>query len=562
MRLLLVTEKFKPRPDQCDGGARLVQALRGAFGPILDVAQFDDGQENDQPAPVFRFTYPNANTNRFTRRIANAAFIASQVRTLLPSYTHVIFAHISMQFGFADAPLKDVIVWTFPMFLTPSYAASGEIVPPEYTRLERDSLAGTGRILTPSYFEKLQLTRYYGLPDEQIRVVPRGVSKFPPTLSKRPSLDTPRFCSVGSIKRQKNTLGLIRLFHKIRIRYPKAKLLVIGPVQDASYAADVLGEVEALGLGSAVKFTGPVVHAQLASVVAESHIHLSTSRCETFGRAIFETLALGLPNIVAAEANAAFDFLHSVPYVRFFNDVDTALTDVDATLLDWTRLSELSREVADLYHDDHVTQRMAAEIVGADALVVSDFDGTLFHKNDADLTRRSIKAFQSYAHRIICSARSFKQLDSLAVALGIDADYLISWSGAMLTNRTGQVLWSMPFSTAEIAEIQACFPVAEKVFEGREVMQFVLRDQVVSAPLGFRVEIYEGASYIRPWRVSKLHSVLRLLRHLNWSGRVSTFGDNQYDLELLNYFSGIRICREPSTTSILRESREVTHAQA
>ena len=152
MKILLVTEKFSPDKNQQDGGARLIETLKQGLGNKLAIMQF--GGKIGSSAN-WSFDYPINSDNRFEKRIANAEFIAKQVKSIEKQFTHIIFVHISMQFGFTKILLHDKIeTWTFPMFLTPSYEISGENVPTQYTEMEKLTLSGTKNILTPSYFEK------------------------------------------------------------------------------------------------------------------------------------------------------------------------------------------------------------------------------------------------------------------------------------------------------------------------------------------------------------------------------------------------------------------------
>ena len=230
MKILLVTEKCSQNQTERDGGARLVETLQRAFGDSLRIMQF--GSEAAPSAKWF-FNYPSDLPNRFERRLACGSFIAEKVKAALQSFTHLIFVHVSMQFGFVDLPLsKDIQVWTFPMFLTPSYRASGEIVPKKYFEMERLVLASSKNILTPSHLEKWQLIEFYSVREECIHVIPRGIDPRFLTPKKRFFDRRLEFCSVGSIKLQKNTLGLIDLFAKVSVRFPGAKLKIIGPVQN------------------------------------------------------------------------------------------------------------------------------------------------------------------------------------------------------------------------------------------------------------------------------------------------------------------------------------------
>jgi glycosyltransferase involved in cell wall biosynthesis len=310
MRLLVVTEKCGPEEARRDGGARLVQSIQRTFSASASVMQF--GSRSDASAR-WHHRYPEGSSNRFLARLQNAPFIADRVREVAQDFTHVVFVHVSMQFGFAEAPLDGVTSWTFPMFLTPSYRASGEAVPEEYTRAERRVLAVASHVLTPGHLERRQLVEFYGVPEDRIRVVPRGVDRRCASPRVRELDGPPRLCSIGSIKPQKNTVGLLHLLHAVRKRRPGATLRVIGPVQDEAYAARVRGEVEWLGLGDAVRLIGYVPPEGLAAATEDAHLHVSAASCETFGRAIFETLAGGMPNVGRATGNAAAEYLRHVP---------------------------------------------------------------------------------------------------------------------------------------------------------------------------------------------------------------------------------------------------------
>ncbi|MBK8695782.1 MAG: glycosyltransferase family 4 protein [Deltaproteobacteria bacterium] len=149
------------------------------------------------------------------------------------------------------------------------------MVPAAYTEAEQRVLASTGRIITPSHLERRQMSDEYGVPGERVRVVPRGVESglFPPLV--RSLRGAPLLCSVGSIKRQKNTVGLVRLFAGVRARHPDARLRVIGGVQDEPYAAEVRAEIRRLDLDDCVELVGYLPPSALSGALAEAHLHLS-----------------------------------------------------------------------------------------------------------------------------------------------------------------------------------------------------------------------------------------------------------------------------------------------
>lgn len=561
MRLLLVTEKSCPTESQRDGGARLVDSLQRCFGETIDILQFDIRSNGADESSAWRHIYPEVRADRFTRRIANSAFVADRVRAVAGDYTHVLFVHASMGFGLCDPPLQGVRTWLFPMFLSPSYIASGEVVPQEYRELERRTLNVMDRILTPSHLERQQIIDEYGVTADRVRVVPRGVERNFLAPSARSLQGAPQFCSVGSIKRQKNTLGLIRLFDTIRQHYPGAKLRIIGPIQDQAYAAEVRDEVCSRSLLDAVEFHGHTPPDRLALVLEDVHIHLSASCCETFGRAIFETLASGIPNIVPLHLNAAAEYLQGAPYIHFFRTPDEILPALEAILKNYEQLSELAMEVGGLYEDDSLRQILGAELRQAEILAVSDYDGTLYHRNDSEKTTCSVAAFRQYPKRVVCSARSVPDLMIALNALGISADYLVGWSGAVVADGAGKTLWISGFSADQVERVAMSLPVEahQIVVEGTTV-QFVVPHAVDLHELtGLRVERYQGVTFVGPWQNSKLRAVCRLLRHLEWRGRIRAFGDGPYDRELLTYFDGTWIGQVDPSRGCARQSLEISY---
>lgn len=560
MRILVVTEKCEPEAELRDGGARLVTSLRRAFGEALDIMQFDDGDLPSADNACWRRTYPPVAGDRFTRRQARADFVIGQVAEVAHRYTHVLFVHASMAFGLARRPLHGLTTWLFPMFLTPSYVASGELVPAAYTEMEHAALLAMTRILTPSHLERRQLTDLYNVAPARIRVVPRGVDRSLLTPLVRRLTGAPVLCSVGSIKRQKNTVGLVRTFARIRGSFPRAVLRVVGPVQDRGYAAEVMHEAERLGLAGSIEWLGPVAPDDLPTALSGAHLHLSASSCETFGRVIFETLALGLPNIVPLADNAAVEHLHGTPYTFFYGEEQDAVAAVEAALCDYSRRSELALEVGELFDDVLLARMLRAEVLGAEILAVSDFDGTLFHKHDSERTRRCVTAFQRYPRRVVCSARPIPDLLVAMERLGLTAHYIVGWSGAVVADSHGRELSRSVLSDAEARTLANSLPAtAVPVVEGEDYLQFAAPAADLVALPGVRVEAYQETAYVGRWDSSKLHAVIRLLRHIDWNGRIRAFGDGPYDLALLTYFDGVLVRPRRADHSGLRTSEELEY---
>lgn len=543
MKVLLVTEKCSRSAVEQDGGARLVETIRKAFGGSLSIMQF--GPEAN-PSATWYFNYPSNRTNRFERRLDNANFIAKQVKEIESDFTHVLFVHVSMQFGIADLPLKhDLQVWTFPMFLTPSYRASGEIVPEKYFETEKRTLVSSKNILTPSHLEKRQLVEIYSVLANRIHVIPRGIQTqlFDPRI--RTLYGPPTFCSIGSIKPQKNTWGLIQLFAKAQAVLPGATLQIIGPVQNVEYFTKIESEIHRLKIGESVKFSGYIPPHQLPQAIETAHLHLSTSMCETFGRSIFETLALGLPNVARKRGNAAAEFLEHLPYAQFVDDDQQALRSIEEMLAHLPQLSSLALEIGDLYNDEILSRLLVSKLCSQDVIAISDFDGTLYHKDDPEKTLRCFSAFQRFPKRVICSARPLYDLLNQFKQYDLKVDWIVACSGSVVANGQGELLWVKPLDPNVISYLERQIPESKRIeFEG-QVLQITAPASLVPPLFGLRCEVYQGRAFIAPWEASKLRAVHRLLRYIDWQGQVRAFGDSSYDRELLTYFDGTWVAPVP-----------------
>ncbi len=549
MKILLVTEKHHPTIEQRDGGFQLVKTLEQIFKNQIEVMQFSTQQFKDDPHALI---YPFSHADRFQRRILNADFVQEKVIEKLGSpksdFTHIFYIHISMQFGIVKRPLgKNLQIWTFPMFLTPSYKNSGEEVPSYYFDLERQALQQSQHILTPSPLEKRQLLETYGLSQNSIHMVPRGVNQ---TYSLRTFLNEgPAFCSIGTIKRQKNTLALIYFFNDIKYVYPKATLKIIGAVQDEAYAAEVLLAIKKLRLDQQINLMGYIPHADIPKTIADCHMHLSTSCSETFGRSIFETLAMGIPNIARRENNAAYDFLKNKPYICFSKNTAESLTFIQSILANFKVFSEQASEIGFLFNEDRLQKLLKSTILKKEAIVIADFDGTLFHKNDFEKTKRCIFAFNQFPLKVICSARSKEDLLNQSALLGIKADWIISYGGAVISNVSSNAkredfsVTPLDPETLLFLENTCC---TSRILYASQVLQLESSPLLEAFPMNCRVETYQNKVYLSSWAASKLHAILKLLNHIEWEGCIQAFGDGPYDEDFLTYFDGTLITPTPT----------------
>lgn len=555
MRVLVVTEKASSNSTVLDGGASLLSTLRKNFADALAIMQF--GPASDTYA-TWSYAYPKVAGDRFSMRIAHADFIAQRVYQVAEAFDHIIFIHVSMHFGIKSTALPThVTTWSMPMFLTPSYVLSNEEVPPAYTRLETIALQGIQRIITPSHFEKQQLTNFYKLDPSKIKVIPRGIARsFTP--SKRTLTQQLGFCSIGSIKAQKDTISLVRVFKDIQDTWPNSYLKIIGAVQDQQFYEQVLAEIQKLGLKDVVRICGYCTTERLVELIQDCHIHLSLSRCETFGRSIFETLACGIPNVVLKQANAAYDYLNRKPYIKFVDGPEQYTAAIQEVLAHYKLLSEWASEVHTLYADSILGKILKGAMTSAERMVISDFDGTLYHKDSSTHTAYMMNHFRNYDKRILCSARGLADLLVQNAQYNLKADWLISYSGGVVADGTGKVLWTVPLTDTVVNQITSQYPSCTKITFAGKVLQLVLPQTSAVSIIDVTREIYEKQQYLLNVQASKLGAIVWLLQTIDWEGAIDAWGDGPNDAAWLAYFDGLYVTTNMITNQLTKEH----HAKA
>ena len=311
-RILLVTSKWSS--EDYDGGMSTALDICDTISPYchLDVlapsayiAQRREGVENvigyDIPEDLKR----NYNgSGKFETRVRVAQIITPILLPLLKLYDKIIFVHIFHILDLCDcitSELSDKII-LFPMMLTPSYIASSESVPQFYTEKERNSLFKIGKIITPSCYEKEQITKFYNIPASKVVTIPRYVSDT--FTNNIHSVSHPKecvICYVASIKKQKQNRLALELLNVLCNQGIDAKLKMVGPIHDQDVYIDLMDYISKNNLENKFNHYGTISKAEIDSLYSKATFGISVSLCETFGRSVMEGLTSGLPMLVMNE---------------------------------------------------------------------------------------------------------------------------------------------------------------------------------------------------------------------------------------------------------------------
>ncbi len=164
--------------------------------------------------------------------------------------------------------------------------------------------------------------------------------------------------SVGALVEQKNYLWLVEQMPKIQKTVPNACLEIIG---DGPQRATLTQLIENLGLGDSVTLVGAISPDQLPYHYAKWALYVQPSLNESFGLALAEAMAAGLP-AVASNRGSLPEITGRAEAVFDLHEPDAASTVIAGLLEDGTKRHELhTKELA------HVRQFSVDAMVKAHA---------------------------------------------------------------------------------------------------------------------------------------------------------------------------------------------------
>ena len=111
---------------------------------------------------------------------------------------------------------------------------------------------------------------------------------------------SPTFLYAGVLIPRKGVIHLVNALALLVKDFPTATLIIAGKEANEEYTAELKAQVEQLGLGKSVQFTGEVSHGQLAQLMGQVSVFVLPTYSEGLPRVIFEAMAAGLPVIATA----------------------------------------------------------------------------------------------------------------------------------------------------------------------------------------------------------------------------------------------------------------------
>lgn len=162
--------------------------------------------------------------------------------------------------------------------------------------------------------------------------------------------DAPKVAYVGRVSKEKNLEALLNAFVKIRARGRDCQLAIVGDGPDRQRLEDLYGE------RPDIAFTGFLSGDELVEAYASADLFAFPSLSDTYGNAVLEAQASGLPAVVS-NLGGPQEIIDPGRSGVVFDAADPeglicALTDLLADPLTRARMSRAAREVAEGHGDE------------------------------------------------------------------------------------------------------------------------------------------------------------------------------------------------------------------
>lgn len=203
-----------------------------------------------------------------------------------------------------------VTIYDMTVFITPRFHTFKKLV------LDRTLIPLVARhasaIITVSNSAKRDIIRHLRVPPDKVRVMMGAASHhFRPVTNverldivrRHYGLDAPYILYVGTIEPRKNIARLVQAFGRLKKRGLPHKLVIVG--QPGWHVGPIYAEIERLGLGKDVIFTGYVPSDHLPPLYTMAESMAFPSLYEGFGLPVIEAMACGAAVVTSRTSSLA-----------------------------------------------------------------------------------------------------------------------------------------------------------------------------------------------------------------------------------------------------------------
>lgn len=229
--------------------------------------------------------------------------------------------------------------------------------------------AGSTQFIVTNYHREQWVTKWLR-PRMLVRIPAGNVSGRKPNKLRKTILDFPYICWYGTISQDQCLELLVRAFNKLRLEYPKTKLVLLGGFSlDRKQYETVLQTVSCCGERDSIYVRGFVEDSELSDILSGSLVNVFVSRSGPSGRrgVMAAYIRAGKPIIAidGPETDPEFRHKENIVLVKasansLLNALDQVITDRDYNV----RLSNGCYQLyTDYYNDQTVYGRLEQSLI-------------------------------------------------------------------------------------------------------------------------------------------------------------------------------------------------------
>ena len=377
MKILMLTWEYPPRI--VGGIARVVHDLSKRLikdGHEVTVITYREGNlpyfEDDKGVKVYRVDNYMINPNNFIDWIMQMNFnLLAKANEIIDKEGKfdVIHAH-DWLVAYAAKSLKNSYDIPIVATIHATEAGRNSGIHDETQRYINDTewmlTYEANEVIVNSNYMKCELQRNFGLPFEKINVIPNGVNLTMYSGIERDYGFRRNYASdnekiilyAGRLVYEKGVQYLIGAMPKILQNYHDAKLVIAGK---GGMIDELKAEVDHLGLGNKVYFTGYMDHKSLCKLYKCADIAVFPSTYEPFGIVALEGMLSGNPIVVSDIGGLNEIVEHGVNGMKSYAGNSNSIADSILTLLfDHKLCNEISKnakaKVKELYNWTKIAQ--------------------------------------------------------------------------------------------------------------------------------------------------------------------------------------------------------------
>ena len=349
MKILMLTWEYPPRV--VGGIARVVSDLSHKLhkdGHDVTVITYREGDapyfEDDKGIKVYRVDNYMINPNNFIDWILQLNFnMIAKANEIMKEQGNfdVIHAH-DWLVAYSAKTLKNS--YNIPIVATIHATEAGRNggIHDEVQRYINDTewmlTYESSEVIVNSKFMKNDLQRLFGLPYEKINVVANGINSTAYSgvekdydFRRQYAADNEKIILfMGRLVYEKGVQHLISAMPKILENYHDAKLVIAGK---GGMLDELKAQVEAMGLGQKVYFTGYLNAKQVSKMYKCADISVFPSTYEPFGIVALEAMLAGVPTVVSDVGGLNEIVEHGVDGMKSYAGNPNSLADSILELL-------------------------------------------------------------------------------------------------------------------------------------------------------------------------------------------------------------------------------------